>query len=241
MNNSLKNIIDLSKLDQQNALHEENKETTKTNLNALIARKNDLLKTIQSINEKTENSNTSINKNGIYLQELDAKLSDISEKTKKIKTEKEAKALSLEEDIAKEQITFANDEIKRFEGIVQDSEGKIKEEEEKLNTLEEEIKEEEEKVAKEIKSIERSAKKIKKEKDELVKNIDEKAILFYNKIRQWAQNTSVVPVIEQVCYGCYIKLNDQAYIDILRQEEITTCPHCGRILYKEEKVSQSAS
>ena len=38
-------------------------------------------------------------------------------KGKEISTEKEMKALSLEEDIAKEKMTFANEEIERLQGI----------------------------------------------------------------------------------------------------------------------------
>ena len=36
-----------------------------------------------------------------------------------------------------------------------------------------------------------------------------------------------------ICYGCFLKLNDQVYLEILKGEDIVTCPNCGRILYYE--------
>ncbi len=48
---------------------------------------------------------------------LNEKLTSNSKKSKDITTEKEMKALSLEEDIAKEKMTFANEEIERLQRI----------------------------------------------------------------------------------------------------------------------------
>ena len=55
-------------------------------------------------------------------------------------------------------------------------------------------------------------------------------------LRRWAKNTSVVPVFKQACGGCFIRLNDRTYTEVLCDENsIITCPHCGRILYHTDK------
>ncbi|HHH37742.1 MAG TPA: hypothetical protein ENK77_03905, partial [Epsilonproteobacteria bacterium] len=64
-------------------------------------------------------------------------------------------------------------------------------------------------------------------------------LAFYEKIRIWAGNTAVVAVKKQACYGCYMKLNDKTYADVIRGEEITNCPHCGRILYIERETAEA--
>jgi len=61
--------------------------------------------------------------------------------------------------------------------------------------------------------------------------MNQKGLTFYQKIRRWAKNTTVVAVEDQACMGCNMHLNDKTYADIIKAEEITTCPHCGRILY----------
>jgi predicted nucleic acid-binding Zn-ribbon protein len=36
-----------------------------------------------------------------------------------------------------------------------------------------------------------------------------------------------------------MKINDKSYTEVIKGEEIATCPHCGRILYLES-VSEEA-
>jgi predicted nucleic acid-binding Zn-ribbon protein len=236
MNSGLENIISLSNIDKQNSTYEQEKEVLRTKLNEFLSQKDKVQKDFNEIEDKVQNTNLNIRKNNTYLSELTAQVEEIYKKTAKIKTEKEAKALALEEDIAKEQIIFANDEIKRYEKIIENTKEEKETLEKNLIELEADILKEEEIVEKGLKSIDKNIKKLEKEKVSLSKEIDEKAIAFYNKIRLWAKDTSVVPVKDQVCYGCYIQLNDQAYIDVLKQEDIKTCSNCGRILYvnKEE-------
>jgi predicted nucleic acid-binding Zn-ribbon protein len=71
------------------------------------------------------------------------------------------------------------------------------------------------------------------EREQLSRNIEQKVLAFYEKIRIWAGNTAVVPVKKQACYGCYMRLNDKTYSDVIKADEICNCPHCGRILYIE--------
>ncbi|NLC28118.1 MAG: hypothetical protein GX780_05020, partial [Campylobacteraceae bacterium] len=70
-------------------------------------------------------------------------------------------------------------------------------------------------------------------KEALVETMSQKIITFYEKIRKWAKNTVVVPVKKQACYGCFMRINDKTYAAVIRNEDIITCPHCGRILFKE--------
>ena len=56
---------------------------------------------------------------------------------------------------------------------------------------------------------------------------------FYERIRMWARNSAIVPMRKQACYGCFMRLNDKTYADIIKAQEIITCPHCDRIIYME--------
>ena len=78
-------------------------------------------------------------------------------------------------------------------------------------------------------------------KEKLVSGMNQKGLSFYQKIRRWAKNTTAVPVKNQACMGCFMKISDKVYADVIKGEEITTCPHCGRILYLEkEEAAQEA-
>ena len=68
--------------------------------------------------------------------------------------------------------------------------------------------------------------------------MSQKILTFYEKIRKWAGNTTVVPVRKQACYGCFMRINDKTYADAIKGEEIITCPHCGRVLYIETEENK---
>ena len=92
-----------------------------------------------------------------------------------------------------------------------------------------------------ITGLEKELTNVSKQRNILIEKVDKKVLAFYEKIRKWAGNTTVVPVRKQACYGCFMRINDKTYSTVIKHDDIVTCPHCGRILYKEveaEKVEQ---
>ena len=170
---------------------------------------------------------------------LHEQLASNAKKSKDITTEKEMKALSLEEDIAKEKMTFANEEIERLQGINETKTALLDEATEKVNTLTAQFDEVNKEVSAEKAEIEKSKGELFVKREELSRNIEQKVLSFYEKIRIWAGNTAVVPVKKQACYGCYMKLNDKTYSEVIKGDEIINCPHCGRILYIETETAEA--
>lgn len=164
---------------------------------------------------------------------LNEQLTSNAKKLKEISTEKEMKALSLEEDIAKEKMTFANEEIERLQGINETKTALLDEASEKVKTITVDFDTINKEVSAEKAEIEKSKGELFVKREELSRNLEQKVLSFYEKIRIWAGNTAVVPVKKQACYGCYMKLNDKTYSEVIKADEIVNCPHCGRILYIE--------
>jgi len=171
---------------------------------------------------------------------LNEQLTANSKKLKEISTEKEMKALSLEEDIAKEKMTFANEEIERLQAINETKKEFLDEANEKVNTLTVDFDTVNKEVSAQKAEIEKSKGELFVKREELSRNIEQKVLSFYEKIRLWAGNTAVVPVKKQACYGCYMKLNDKTYSEVIKADEIVNCPHCGRILYIEPVTAEEA-
>jgi len=169
---------------------------------------------------------------------LNAQLASNAKKLKEISTEKEMKALSLEEDIAKEKMTFANEEIERLQGINETKRALLDEATEKAKTLTVNFDAVNKEVSAERAEIEKSKGELFVKREELSRNLEQKVLSFYEKIRIWAGNTAVVPVKKQACYGCYMKLNDKTYSEVIKADEIVNCPHCGRILYIESVTAE---
>jgi len=235
LNKYLQDLITLSKYDTSISQFDPQIENQKSKLAVFVETIEVLKSSIKSVYLEIDELKSKITKHNIHLSDLQTKLTSIANKHKSVTNEKELRALQLEEDIAKEQIAFANEEIERLDKLTVTKTQTLNELQEKLKIEEEDIKEIKEAVDKEIEAIDEKRSVIYVQRNELLGQFDKKILTFYEKIRRWAKNTAVVPVKKQACYGCFMKINDKTYAEVIKGEEIVNCLHCGRILYKGEE------
>lgn len=233
MNKYLQQLVNLSQIDQKIDNYAPRIESINRNLQL----KKDEIVSIDENIEKVDNEiselKAQIANTNSHINEFNAKIKDISKKTSAVKSEKEIKALNLEEDLAKDQLEAANEEISRLERIIDSKEALKAELTQKKSDAQSALDSLNSEVEGELKAIEDERSKIYDQKEKLLADMNQKILTFYEKIRKWAKNSAVVPVKKQACYGCFMKINDKTYAHIIKSEDITTCPHCGRILYKE--------
>ena len=234
MNKYLEQLVLLSKIDQEVDSFDPKIESINKTLKDAEAK-------IKKIDTELSNYDTEIkdiqnqkSQNNTHISEFSAKIKELSKKSAAIKTEKEANALKIEEDIAREQLDAANDEIIRLDKILENKEIHKKELKSEKAKQEQSLDEIKANIKTEMESLEKERMGVYDKKTKLVSQMNQKVLSFYEKIRKWAKNTAVVPVRKQACYGCFMKIYDKTYISIIKGEEIVTCPHCGRILYKEQ-------
>lgn len=239
MNKYLEDLIKLSKFDTAISMFEPKIENEKAKLATFVETAASIKTSINSIYLEIDDVKSKRTKNNIHLAELKTKLDNIAKKNKDVHNEKELKALQLEEEIAKEQISFANEEIERLDNLTKNKEITLKELQEKLAAEEEDIKEIQVAVDSTIEEINKDRNVVYQERSELLEKFDNKILTFYEKIKRWAKDSAVVPVKKQACYGCYMKINDKTYAEVIKAEEIVNCPHCGRILYKEDEIEEA--
>ena len=233
MNKYLEQLIELSKLDKEIDDFGPRIAKVERTLKLSLDKEKDLKLQAEAFQADIADAKLKKAKNEAHLAELSAKLKDISKKSALVKTAKEVKALQLEEEISKEQCDFANDEINRLDKIIEMKQTNIEALQEKIAEAVKEAEEIKVSIDSQIQTIEEERKNVYQSKDVLVADMSQKILTFYQKIRKWAQNTTVVPVKKQACYGCFMRINDKTYASVLKQDDIITCPHCGRILYKE--------
>ena len=236
MNKHLVQLIDLAEVDKSIDSFIPKEDEINAGLNRLVTKQNENSETMATLNDNIEENKLKVSKSEAHLAELKAKLDDIDAKSAAVRNEKEMKSLQLEEEIAKEQITFANDEIARIDTINTAKESEIEVLKTENSELDIQIDQTKTDNVKALEELEKEKKVAFKSKEKMVGEVPQKVLSFYQKVRRWAANTTVVPVWKQSCKGCYMKLNDRVYSEVIRSEEINTCPSCGRILYmpKEE-------
>lgn len=233
MNLHIKQLVSLSQIDKEIDAFEPQIEEARYKLEAALAKKQSIDSDIENLTKEIKDEQIKKQKNEMHLQDLSKKLSDNSKKSGEIKTEREMKSLQLEEEIAKEQVTFANEEIDRLERIVDLKTEQVEAAKKSLVDLEANLTSVREEVDSKLEVINNSRQDVFMKKEKLISEMNQKGLAFYQKIRRWAKNSTVVAVEDQACMGCNMLISDKIYADVIRAEEITTCPHCGRILYVE--------
>ena len=233
MNKHLKQLIDLSHVDKEIDAFEPQIEEANYKYEAAQAKKQSIDSDIENLTNEIKEEDVKKQKNELHLHELSTKLEENSKKSSEIKTEREMKSLQLEEEIAKEQVTFANEEIQRLEKIIEIKKEQVEAAKASLVEIDANLESVKAEVDKKLELINKDRQAVFIKKEKLVGTMNQKGLTFYQKIRRWAKNTTVVVVEDQACMGCYMVISDKVYADIIKAEEVTTCPHCGRILYVE--------
>ena len=231
MNKHLQQLIDLAIVDKEIDAFEPQIEEANYNYEAALAKTQSIQTDIENLSNEIKGEELKRSKNELHLAELSQKLEDNSRKSAEVKTEREMKSLQLEEEIAKEQVTFANEEIARLEKIISSKKEQIEVAENSLKELSANLESVKADVDTKLETINKERQEVFVAKEKLLGTVNQKGLAFYQKIRRWAKNTTVVPVEEQACMGCHMLVSDKVYADVIRGEDITTCPHCGRILY----------
>ena len=231
MNKHLKQLIDLSYVDKEIDAFEPQIEEANYKYEAALAKKQSIDSDIENLTTEIKEEEVKKHKNELHLAELSTKLEENAKKSGDIKTEREMKSLQLEEEIAKEQVTFANEEIERLEKIIESKKEQVEAAKITLQEIDSNLESVKTEVDEKLDVINKARQDVFGKKEKLVGTMNQKGLSFYQKIRRWAKNSTVVPVEDQACMGCHMIIGDKIYADVIKAEEITTCPHCGRILH----------
>ena len=239
MNKHIQELVELSKIDKEIDSYQPQIDAADKKIAKAKKKLDAAQEHVEEIEAGIAENEQKIASYEEQLKILNEQLADNVKKSKEISTEKEMKALAVEEDIAKEKMTFANEEINRLQEVNAKKAQELEEAKAALEELSKEVESVTEEAEKEKAEIEKSKVALFTEREKTIREIDQKILAFYEKIRIWAGNTAVVPVKKQACYGCFMKINDKTYADVIKGEEITTCPHCGRILYIERETAEA--
>ena len=239
MNKHLNELIELSMIDKSIDDFTPLIVTAEKKLARKTEKRDDITNRLAELTSKINEANSVIISREEQIKVLNQQLLDGVAKEKAVKSEKEMKALQMETELAKDKILHANEEIERQNKILTTKEVELEEVNGELEKASEELDKVFAEVSKKLSSIEDNKAKLFATRESKTMLIDQKILSFYEKIRIWARNTAVVPVKKQACYGCYMKLNDSAFAEVIKSEEISTCHHCGRILYLEPQTAET--
>lgn len=79
-------------------------------------------------------------------------------------------------------------------------------------------------------AVEEALEKIDRKIGELEERLDEDVRGRYRRLHRRHERT-VVPVVDGICYGCFMAVPTSWASDAARNEELDVCDNCGRFLY----------
>ena len=239
MNKHLNELIKLSKIDKSIDDFTPLIEAAQKKLDRKVTKRDDIAQRLSELKADIEDASSKISSYEEQIKALNEQLTLGIAKEREVKTEKEMKALQMESELAKEKLTHANEEIERKNRVLEIRGEEIEKVTVEFDSANAEVKKVSATVTEKLNSIEADKGRLFGTREKHTMSIDQKILSFYEKIRVWARNTAVVPVKKQACFGCYMKINDSAYAEIIKSEDINTCHHCGRILFIEPQTAEA--
>ncbi len=131
-----------------------------------------------------------------------------------------------------EQTLFKNKNAKQK--YLADLETKLAVQDEIVKAQEEEVEEETKKKDSLIAEQMTILDKLNVEREELSKDLPANLLFKFERIIRNKAGVGVVPLHGIICQGCFMELPQQFANTVRRNEEISFCPYCSRVLYYEE-------
>ena len=165
------------------------------------------------------------------IQELDGKIEKSSAKLTQIKSNKEYTAALKEIDDIKT-IKFQTEEkaIQMME-TAEELERKCKGHKETLKSLKDQSEKDKDAVKTELLSLEKDLDALQKERSQLCCDFDQGLLKKYVFLRERKGGLAISSVVTGVCQTCHMGIPPQKFNELIRGNDLMTCPHCNRIIY----------
>jgi predicted nucleic acid-binding Zn-ribbon protein len=165
------------------------------------------------------------------IQELDGKIEKSSTKLTQIKSNKEYTAALKEIDDLKT-IKFQTEEkaIQMMEAA-EELERKCKDHKDTLKTLKEQCERDKDAVKKELLELEKDLESLQRERNQLCCDFDQGLLKKYLFLKERKGGLAISSVVTGVCQTCHMGIPPQKFNELIRGNDLMTCPHCNRIIY----------
>ena len=85
-------------------------------------------------------------------------------------------------------------------------------------------------------SLKKQLEELKSDHERLAGAVEESARAKYDRLRRSKSGTAVVGIDHGVCGGCHMKLTIAVILGVQGDQDIVSCPNCGRILYHSHEM-----
>jgi predicted nucleic acid-binding Zn-ribbon protein len=231
MNADLQRLIDLQRLDSAGQDAERRLADTPDREKALDARLEAAKAHVVTAKERLSANHSArreIEKNVAVHQ---GRLSKFREQAMAVKTNQEYHAIQHE-------ITFAQTEIKKLEDTVleqmiegDDLAAAVKRAESELAAEQKAIDAERKAMSAEGAELKQTLDRVAAERATLVAALDKQVLNIFEQVSRKRNGIAVAEARDGICTICHVRLRPQVFNTVRRNDAITQCDHCNRILF----------
>ncbi len=159
-----------------------------------------------------------------------AQMAKYNEQLFAVKKNEEYKALLYEIDLIKKQIAVKEERAIALMIEHDDAKAAFEADKERIQGELDAIDAECAKIDKELEALIAERKALIKSRPPIAEKVDKGLLARYERVRK-VRTPAVVPLNEEVCGGCFMTVRPQIVNEIMANEKIHACQHCGRLLY----------
>jgi hypothetical protein len=173
------------------------------------------------------------------LEEGGTKVEKLKGRSSEIKTNKEYTALLKEIETAEQENKAIEDEILKFMEAIDAAAAEIKNAEQRAveegAAAEAERKQLDENAA----VVDSALTEVERSRSDLLPRVTEEVAAEYQRLVVPKGGKVVVETRNESCSGCFMSIPPQLFVNVKKNDQILSCPHCHRILYYKEGIKST--
>ncbi|AEJ61383.1 protein of unknown function DUF164 [Spirochaeta thermophila DSM 6578] len=185
-------------------------------------------------NQRYEQVKSKVKELREQLAEAEQKRAELEARMEFLQTQREFEAQDKEIRMAAEKEQQIRRDLQREESRMEEIKQELERERLLIEEQEKEISKEEEAIQSSLQEKMKVLEELKREEEKIGPLLDPDMVFKFSRIIQSKEGVGIVPVIKDVCQGCFMLLPREFVNRIRRGEEIIFCPHCSRILFFQE-------
>ena len=171
------------------------------------------------------------------LEEGGQKVEKLKSRTPDIKTNKEYTALLKEIETVEQDNKAIEEDILKLMEKIDASAGEIKNAESQSAAEEAAIAAERKQLEENIAKVDAELVAVERERSKIAASIDASLLAKYQKRSSALTGKVVVEARSESCSGCFMSIPPQLFVNVKKNTEVLTCPHCSRILYYKDAIA----
>jgi predicted nucleic acid-binding Zn-ribbon protein len=169
----------------------------------------------------------------LELKSYEAEIAKFEGQLRSVKTNKEYSAILSEITTKKADVAKTEDEMLMLMDSIDQQEETIREHRRDEEFAQRNRTEHRGQIAAQQQEVDQQLKELTEEREQRTAGIEPSLLHQYQRILEKRGTTAVVPVVENSCQGCFMKLSSEVQAQLLKNESIVYCRFCSRIIYLE--------